>query len=197
MKTINARAQAIRAKKPEYKELMLNVLQHSNRHSLYLRLTFWINKLIKLTFKPKRESASHESLNFFVQGVSYMQVKSLVIFSRYIQDLVDRLINMKVSDVNDFEWQYKLKTNWNADDEGEVQCGGWKMQMGYEYLSTRPRMMMMPLTERYFVFIASSLGKRMQLCSNVSQRIHRLRKLLKNWLRSPRCPSAQFSAGSI
>ena len=61
-----------------------------------------------------------------------MQVKSLVIFLRYMQDVVDRLINMKVSDVNDFEWQYKLKTNWNADDEGEVQCGGWKMQMGYE-----------------------------------------------------------------
>jgi hypothetical protein len=160
MKTINARAQAIRAKKPEYKELMLNVLQHSNRHSLYLRLTFWINKLIKLTFKPKRESASHESLNFSVQGVSNMQVKSLVIFLRYMQDVVDRLINMKVSDVNDFEWQYKLKTNWNADDEGEVQCGGWKMQMGYEYLSTRPRMMMMPLTERYFVFIASSLREK-------------------------------------
>jgi len=127
MKTINARAQAIRAKKPEYKELMLNVLQHSNRQSLYLRLTFWINKLIKLTFKPRKESAGYESLNFSVQGVSNMQVKSIVIFLRYMQDVVDRLINMKVSDVNDFEWQYKLKTNWNADDEGEVQCGGWKM----------------------------------------------------------------------
>jgi hypothetical protein len=89
-----------------------------------------------------------------------MQVKSVVIFLRYMQDVVDRLINMKVSSVDDFEWQYKLKTNWNADNEGEVQCGGWKMQMGYEYLSTKPRMMMMPLTERYFVFIASSLREK-------------------------------------
>lgn len=160
MKTINARKQAMRAKKPEFKELMLNVLQHSNRHSLYLRLTFWINKLIKLMFKPRQESASHESLNFDLQGVSKMQVKSVVIFLRYMQDVVDRLINMKVSSVEDFEWQYKLKTNWNADNEGEVQCGGWKMQMGYEYLSTKPRMMMMPLTERYFVFIASSLREK-------------------------------------
>ena len=42
-----------------------------------------------------------------------MQIKNIVLFLRYMQDMVERLINMKVSTTDDFEWQYKLKTNWN------------------------------------------------------------------------------------
>ena len=34
------------------------------------------------------------------------------------------------------------------------------MQMGYEYLSNSQRLMLMPVTERYFVFIASSLREK-------------------------------------
>lgn len=74
--------------------------------------------------------------------------------------MVERLINMKVTTVDDFEWQYKLKTNWNQKDEAEINCGGWKMQMGYEYLATKQRLLITPLTERYFVFIASSLREK-------------------------------------
>jgi len=34
--------------------------------------------------------------------------------------MVDRLIKMKVTDGNDFEWQSKLRTNWSLEDEGIV-----------------------------------------------------------------------------
>ena len=67
---------------------------------------------------------------------------------------------MKVVDGNDFEWQSKIKTNWSLEDEGIVQCGGWNMSMGYEYLGTQDRLAISPLTERYFVFMASSLREK-------------------------------------
>jgi len=91
-------------RKAEWKEQMLNILQHPNKHSLFLRITFWINKMVKLIYRPKRETEDHESLNFELQGVQKMQLKSIVIFLRYMQDLVERLINLRVSTNHDFEW---------------------------------------------------------------------------------------------
>ena len=74
--------------------------------------------------------------------------------------MVDRLIKMKVTERSDFEWQSKMRTNWTQDDEGTVQCGGWQMNMGYEYLGTNNRLSISPLTERYFVYMASSLREK-------------------------------------
>lgn len=84
MKNLNAKKVALKTKKPEYKELMLNVLTHHGKHSLYLRITFWINKMMKQAFKSKRESLQHEQLNFDLQGVSKMQIKNIVLFLRYM-----------------------------------------------------------------------------------------------------------------
>lgn len=50
--------------KPEFKEIFLRVLQHSNKHSLFLRLAFWINKMVKLMFKQRKEGPGQETINF-------------------------------------------------------------------------------------------------------------------------------------
>ena len=50
--------------KPEFKEIFLRVLQHSNKHSLFLRLAFWINKMVKLMFKQRQEGPGQETINF-------------------------------------------------------------------------------------------------------------------------------------
>ena len=67
---------------------------------------------------------------------------------------------MKVSDANDFEWMSKIKTTWSVEDEGLIQCGGWEMNLGYEYLGTSNRMLLSPLTDRYFIYIASCLREK-------------------------------------
>ena len=43
---------------------------------------------------------------------------------------------MKVDSEKDFEWTSKLKTVWSIDDEARAECGGWAMNLGYEYLGT-------------------------------------------------------------
>lgn len=74
--------------------------------------------------------------------------------------MVDRLMKSKVTDGADFEWQSKLRAGWSVEDEAIMQCGGWSMNMGYEYLGTSNRMVIAPLTERYFVFMSSSLREK-------------------------------------
>ena len=74
--------------------------------------------------------------------------------------MVDRLSAAKVADATDFEWLSKMRPSWSLEDEAMVTCGDWTMTMGYEYLGTFNRNMIVPLTERYFVFISSSLREK-------------------------------------
>jgi len=59
-------------------------------------------------------------MNFELLGVHKMHIKSVIMFLKYQQEMVDRLIKMKITDGNDFEWQCKLRTNWSLEDEGMI-----------------------------------------------------------------------------
>lgn len=45
--------------RPEFKELLMGVLQHNNKYSMHLRLSFWINRIVKLIFKSKQKTVKH------------------------------------------------------------------------------------------------------------------------------------------
>lgn len=81
-------------------------------------------------------------------------------FLKYQQEMVERLLGMKVDNDKDFEWASKFKTVWSVDDEARVECGGWSMNLGYEYLGTQNRLLITPLTERYFVYLSSALREK-------------------------------------
>lgn len=48
-----AKKNSMLIRRPDYKETVLNVIQHKGLHSLFLRLQYWINKLMKLLYTPK------------------------------------------------------------------------------------------------------------------------------------------------
>ena len=48
-----SRKNPLRVRKTDFKEMIMNTLNHRGLHSLYLRLSYWINKLMKLMFAPK------------------------------------------------------------------------------------------------------------------------------------------------
>ena len=127
---------------------------------MWLRISFWVNKFVHLLHTPRQERHDKPVVNFELLGTQKMQVKSIVLFLKYQQDMLERLLNMNVSEVNDFEWQSKLKSHWSTEDEGHVSCGGWSMPIAYEYLGTSNRLLLSPLTDRYFVYLSSCLREK-------------------------------------
>lgn len=128
--------------------------------SLYLRLQFWIHKLIKLMFAPKQKLTDSIKREISLPGVSMLHIKAILLFLRHQQEIVQDLISHKVNDIIDFEWQSKIKLIWTGTNDAEAVCGGWNQRFGYEYFGTQQRLMITPLTQRYFVFIASALRER-------------------------------------
>ena len=117
--------------------------------------------------------------------------------------MVDRLFQSKVIDANDFEWLSKMRPSWSLEDEAIMTCGDWQMPMGYEYLGTFNRTMIVPLTERYFVFVASSLREKSSVLfqciseqHNASQIIEEMAALCAVPFRTIHC-SAHTNLASI
>ena len=48
-----------------------------------------------------------------------MNLKTMVLFLKHQQELVDNLINYKVDKPNDFEWMSKLRMSWKKTVQGE------------------------------------------------------------------------------
>ena len=71
---------------------------------MWLRISFWVNKFVNLLHMPRQERHDKPVVNFELLGTQKMQVKSIVLFLKYQQDMLERLLNMNVSEVNDFEW---------------------------------------------------------------------------------------------
>jgi hypothetical protein len=101
-----------KTKKVGYKETVHQVLMHSGMQSLYVRITFWINKFIKMLTMPKQESFNLMARDIELTGVHKLQLKSMVLFLKTQQELVDNLILYKVTEAHDFEWESKLRINW-------------------------------------------------------------------------------------
>jgi len=96
---------------------VLNILQHKALESLFLRLQFWINKMMKLLYTPKQHYKEGARKVVEMPGIAKQRIKSIVLFLRHQQEIVDTLIRLQVANVNDFEWQAKLRLTWSAEFE--------------------------------------------------------------------------------
>lgn len=54
-----------------------------------------------------------------------------------------------------------MRLLWTGVEPGcRVDCGGWSTYQQNEYLGTRSRLLLTPVTNRYFVFIAAALREK-------------------------------------
>lgn len=82
-----------------------------------------------------------------------MQIKYMMIITTLVNmsDILDYLINCVCNDPNAFEWLVQLRFLY--DDEKEeclIQQTKAVLKYGFEYLGNRERLVISPLTERYF-----------------------------------------------
>ena len=160
----------LNVRKADFKEQVLQVLQHKGLNSLALRLTFWINKMSKVITRTKQGLFDPSTLENQIElpNLSKMRIKSIMLFMLHQREQVESMIQMNVQNANDFEWQSKLRIKWTQDHEAQAVCGGWSLSLGYEYLGTSQRLMLTPLSQRYFVFMSSALREKQSTMLNCS-----------------------------
>lgn len=97
-------------------------------------------------------------------------MKSIAAFLLYQRDIVDNLMNKNITDIEEFEWQAQIRLFWTGSEPAcKVLCGGWSDSQQNEYLGSNPRLIITPLTNRYFVFISSALREKSAVLFNSSE----------------------------
>ena len=98
-------------------------------------------------------------------------VCTLIVVDVHNRDIVTRLIDSKVQDVQDFEWIQQLRYYWendasqqhhNPDAPVQKNCSihhcNAHLWYGYEYLGNQPRLVITPLTDRAFLTCTGALA---------------------------------------
>ena len=66
-----------------------------------------------------------------------------------------------------------MRLFWTGSEpQCKVLCGGWSVCQQNEYLGTGPRLTLTPLTNRYFVFMSSTLREQSAVLFNNSNQSH-------------------------
>ena len=132
----NAAATAAKAAKrtqanrrPGFKDYVMEILGKQSFFSAYLRIQFWINKIIRALTWGRRNDWQDKAVEMGLNYVQKMVMRNIILFLLYQRDCKDKMITLEINNKNDFEWLSKVKVLWNkVEGEGDgpiIQYGGW------------------------------------------------------------------------
>ncbi|TKS70983.1 Dynein heavy chain 1, axonemal [Collichthys lucidus] len=83
-------------------------------------------------------------------------MSALIVIEVHAKDVAAKLMEQKVSSVNDFEWISQLRYYW-AKDDLYIRAVNAEFLYGYEYLGNSGRLVITPLTDRCYLTLTGAL----------------------------------------
>ncbi|MBO6262544.1 MAG: hypothetical protein J6N95_08120, partial [Bacilli bacterium] len=125
---------------------------------------------------PKNSDALKQALEVQTKSLSYLieliledlteetmaKVMVLIKSETHSRDVIDKLIQEKVSRTDDFVWQSQMKAYWDTEkDDCHLDVCDASIAYGYEYLGNGDRLVVTPLTDRIYVTATQALHLKM------------------------------------
>jgi dynein heavy chain len=90
------------------------------------------------------------------------KVMVLIKSQTHCRDVIEKLIQEKVSRIDEFQWQSQLKAYWNKEkSDSHLNVCDAEFWYGYEYLGNGDRLVVTPLTDRIYVTATQALHLKM------------------------------------
>ncbi|KAF5403840.1 Dynein heavy chain axonemal [Paragonimus heterotremus] len=90
--------------------------------------------------------------------IGRMTLSALIVIEVHARDVVSRMMEEGVKNVNDFEWISQLRYYWNPQEEElKLRAVNAEFNYGYEYLGNTTRLVITPLTDRCYLTLTGAL----------------------------------------
>lgn len=88
--------------------------------------------------------------------IGRMILSALIVIEVHARDVVGKMIEEHVENINDFEWISQLRYYW-SDENLYIRAVNAEFLYGYEYLGNTGRLVITPLTDRCYLTLTGAL----------------------------------------
>ncbi|EAY20602.1 Dynein heavy chain family protein [Trichomonas vaginalis G3] len=117
-----------------------------------------LKQLYETIFGQLLELAKLTTTN--LTDIARVAVSSLIVMEMHNRDVVRKLADQNISDINQFEWISQLR-QYFVNGYDVIRMVNAEFRYGYEYLGSTPRLVITPLTDRCYLTLLTALDMQM------------------------------------
>uniref|UniRef100_A0A667IFD0 Dynein axonemal heavy chain 3 n=1 Tax=Lynx canadensis TaxID=61383 RepID=A0A667IFD0_LYNCA len=144
----------------QYREKQRWVLQWPGQVVICVSSIFWTKEVSQALDFLKKSNNQIAQIVQLVRGKlssgARLTLGALTVIDVHARDVVAKLSEDNICDLNDFQWISQLRYYWDSKDV-QVQMITTEVLYGYEYLGNSPRLVITPLTDRCYRTLMGAL----------------------------------------